>query len=160
MASEAQRAAKALVDRRIDRFESRHSLEESKSRLAAAIERARPEGRVVFTPRWSTAEGKTILDAGFDPPPRTQRTLMLTSVAMLLLIVATGWALQGPGEVEPGTWLLALFTALAILGLPFAFIAMGSNRMAEESRIVRAIRAALMDEEEKLPPPKRWEDET
>ena len=152
MASEAQRAAKALVDRRIERFESRHTLEESQSRLAAAIERARPEGRVVFTPRWSTSGGKTILEAGFDPPPRTQRTLMLMSIALMLLILATAWALQSPGEVEPATWLLALFTALTVLGLPFVFIAMGSNRMAEESRIQRAIRTALMDEETGSPP--------
>ena len=159
MASEAKRAAQALVDRRVDRFESRHPLEESKSRLAAALQRARPEGRVVLTPRWSEAEGKAILDAGFDPPPRTQRFLRLTSIAITLLILATAWALLSTGDVPPATWLLALFTALAVLGLPFVFIAMGSSRLAEEARILRAIRAALLDEEERLPPAKKWDDD-
>jgi len=50
-------------------------------------------------------------------------------------------------------------TALAVLVMPWVFVAMGSSRLAEEARIVRAIRAALMDEDEKLPPPKRWDDE-
>jgi hypothetical protein len=147
MASEAQRAARALVDRRIDRFESRHPLEESRSRLAGALERARPEGKVLFTPRWTTAGGKTVLEAGFDPPARTERFLQLVSIAMTLLIAATAWAVWSSKEVEPLTWLLALFTGLTVLGLPFVFIAMGSSRAAEESRIQRAIRAALMDED-------------
>jgi hypothetical protein len=157
--TEARRAAQALVARRVERFESGHALEEAQSRLAAALERARPEGRVVFTPRWTSSDGKTILDAGFDPPPRTQRFLTLTSAAVTLLILATVWALMGAGEVPPGAWLLGLFTALTVLGLPFVFIAMGSSRMAEESRIQRAIRAALVDEEERLPPAKKWADE-
>ena len=159
MASEAQRAAKALVDRRIERFESRHPLAQSQARLAGALDRARPEGHVTFTARWSTVDGKAVLEAGFDPPARTQRFLQLTSLAMTLLIAATAWALWSSPEVVPATWLLALFTGLTVLGLPFVFIAMGSNRLAEESRIVRAIRAALMDEEEKLRPAKKWDDE-
>jgi hypothetical protein len=46
-----------------------------------------------------------------------------------------------------------------MLAMPWIFVAMGSSRLAEEGRITRAIKAALMDAEEKLPPAKKWEED-
>jgi hypothetical protein len=159
MASEAKRAARALIERRVERFESRHPLDESRTRLDAALARAHPEGRVVLTPRWAEEAGKAVLEAGFDPTARAQRFLKVASLAMTLLIAMNAWLLLASPSGDPGAWLLTLFTVLAVLGLPFVFIAMGSSRLADEARIRRAIRAALLDEEEKLPPAKKWDDE-
>jgi len=159
MASETQRAARALVERRTERFESRHGLEASRRRLDDTLSRARPRGRVVFTPEWKSEDGKVFLDATFAPPPRVGLFLKSTSIAMTLLVAATVWALVAQDAGAATAWLFGLFTAFTILALPFVYVAMGSARAAEETRITRAIRAALMDEEEKLPPAKKWEDE-
>ena len=157
MASEARRAARALVERRSERFESRHPLGESKARLQDTLSRARPEGRVVFTPEWKSEGATTVLEAHFAPPARVDRVLKGTSVAMSLLVAATLWALVSDASTPALAWLTALFTGFAILALPFVYVAMGSNRLAEEARIQRAIRAALLDEEERLPPAKKWD---
>jgi hypothetical protein len=159
MASEAQRAARALVEHRVERFESRHPPAESEARLRDALARARLEGRVLLKPTWSTNEGKAVLDAAFAPPRRVSTILKSLSTALTLLVLATVWAFVAPGVDAATQWLLGLFTFFATLTLPWVFIAMGSSRLAEESRIRRAIRAALMDEEEALPPAKKWEDE-
>jgi hypothetical protein len=157
VASEARRAARALIEQRVERFESRHATDVSKARLEAALARARPTGRVVFTPHWIVEDGRAVLEAGFAPPPRIDTILKATSIAMVLLVAATAWAFVEAGEAL--AWMLGLSTCFMVLGLPFVFVALGSNREAEESRIRRAIRAALMDEEEKLPPMKKWGDE-
>ena len=159
MASETQRAARALVERRTERFESRHDLEVSRRRLEDTLSRARPGGRVVFTPEWQSDQGKVILQATFAPPPRVGLFLTSTSVVMTLLVAATTWALVAEDAGTATAWLLALLTGFTILALPLVYVGMGSARMAEETRITRAIRAALLDEEEKLPPAKKWEDE-
>ena len=56
-------------------------------------------------------------------------------------------------------FLLPLVTILAVIGFPFVTLALASNREALESRVRRAIRAALVDEDEKFPPRQRWADE-
>ena len=159
MASEAQRAARALMERRVDRFESRHRLAESRSRLEGTLARARLEGQVVFTPEWREADGKVVLDAGFSPPARVGIIVKALSVALTLLVAATAWILLSPASGASASWLLALVTGLAVLTLPWVFVAMGSGRLAEEDRIARAIRAALQDEDERLPPMKKWEED-
>jgi hypothetical protein len=159
MASETRRAARALVDRRVERFESRHPLGESQSRFAAAIANARLEGRVEFSPAWSSQGETAVLEAQFAPPARTQRFLKAVSIAMSVLIGMTLWAIFSPSADSATAWLLGLFTAFAILALPFVFVGLGSSREAEESRIRRAIRAALLDEDPQLPPQQRWKDE-
>ena len=157
--SEARRAAKALVEKRVERFESRYGADESRARLEASLARARPEGRVAFTPTWVDLEGKVALDADFAPAPRTAKILNGLSIAITLLIAFTVWALVTGSAGEAGSWLLGLTTVLAILAMPWIFVGMGSSRLAEEARIVRAIRAALQDEDEKMPPARKWEDE-
>jgi hypothetical protein len=159
MATEAQRAARALVERRVERFESRHPRAESETRLRDALSRTGLEDRVFLTPTWTTIEGKAVLDAAFAPPPRVSTILKSLSTALTLLVLVTVWAFVAPGVDVATQWLLGLFTFFAMLTLPWVFIAMGSSRLAEEARIRRAIRAALMDEEEGLPPAKKWEDE-
>ena len=89
MPTEAQRAARALVDRRVERFESRYPLAESRARLEGTLSRARLEGRVIFTPQWRDADGKTMLEASFAPPSRVGVILKTLSVALTLLILAT-----------------------------------------------------------------------
>jgi hypothetical protein len=159
MASEAQRAARALMERRVERFESRHGMAESQARLADTLSRARLEGRVVFTPEWRDADGKVLLDAGFTPPKRVGMVLKTLSVTLTLLILATAWAQLSVDAGPSSRWLLTLSTVIAMLIMPWVFVAMGSSRLAEEARIVRAIKAALMDEEERLPPMKKWDEE-
>jgi hypothetical protein len=159
MATEAQRAARALMDRRVERFESRYPMAESRKRLEATLSRARPEGRVVFVPEWREADGKALLDASFSPPPRVGVMLKTLSLALTLLILATAWAMLTGAAGSSASWLLGLSTGLAMLAMPWIFVGMGSSRLAEEARITRAIRAALVDEEEKLPPAKKWDDD-
>lgn len=153
MASEARRAAKALIEHRVERFESRHAAEESRSRLESALANARPEGRVVFTPRWDSAGPLCVLNAEFAPAPGIQRFLKAASIAMSLLLAASAWLIFTPRpEGDALGFLLPLFTGLAILALPFVFVAMGSNREAEEARIRKAIRVALIDDDARHPP--------
>lgn len=159
MASEARRIAKALVETRSERFESRHGLGDAQERLQAAIAKARPDGRVLFTPRWSSAGAGSILEAQFAPPPRTHRLLKSMSLAMTALVAASIWAVVSPRAGDALGFLLPLFTGLAILALPFVFVALGSNREAEEARIRKAIRVALLDEEDLFPPRQSWSDE-
>lgn len=158
MASETRRAAKALIERRVERFESRHALDESKARLQAALATSSLKGRVVFTPSWGTDGGKAVLDAEFAPPPRTQCFLKAMSLAMSLLVAASLWAAVAPQSGATLAYLLPLVTGFAILALPFVFVALGSNREAEEARIRKVIRVALLDEEEKRPQQQRRND--
>ena len=56
-------------------------------------------------------------------------------------------------------FLWPLTTALGILALPFVAVGLNSQREAAEAAIRKAIRVALLDEAERLPPPQRWDDE-
>jgi hypothetical protein len=156
--SEMRRAAKALVEHRTERFESRHPLAESKLRLDAAISKLRLGGATRFRPSWRDEDGKAILQAEFLPRARTQAVLTSCSLVLTSLVVASAWLLI---TTEDGAlrYLVPLFTSLSILAFPFVALSLSSNREAEESRIRRAIRVALLDEAERLPPPKKWDDE-
>ncbi len=155
--SEMKRAARALVEVRSERFESRHALEESKARLAEALERARATGRSVFTPAWSAEGDRAVLEARFAPPASTVRLLKALSAGMALAVAASAWAIATQeGSVQ---FLLPLTTVLAVLALPFVALGLGSQREAEEARIRKAIRVALLDEEDRLAPRQRWDDE-
>ena len=156
--SEITRISKALIESRVERFESRHGLIQSQQRLAASLASARLDKRVVFTPNWKTESSVTILQARFDPAAKTQRFLKTMSIAITLLIIGAVWAAMSSSEPALA-WLLPIFTVLVVLAFPFVFVAMGSNREAEESRIRKAIRVALIDEDPAYPPPQRWKDE-
>ena len=155
--SEIRRVARALVERRTERVESRHPLDESKARLEAALARARVEGASAFTPAWQEAGGHAVLEASYAPPPRLHRLLQGLSLAMALALAGSAWAIATQeGSIA---FLVPLATGFAILGLPLVILGLGSRRTAEEARIAKAIRVALLDEEERLPKPQRWEDE-
>jgi len=153
--SEIRRLAKALVETRVERFESRHPREEAERRLDAGLARARLAGATLFARQWS-AEGQ-VLEATFAPVPRTQVILRMLSLGIAAAVGVSVWVLAN--EEGAVRFLMPLFTGLAILALPFVAVALGSQREAEEERIRRAIRVALLDEEERLPPQQRWEDE-
>lgn len=155
--SEMRRIARALVQGRSERFESLHGAEESKARLAGALERAQLTGRTVFTPSWEQQGDVAVLVARFDPPGGTLRLLKVFSVGMALLVAASAWAVAShEGSLR---FLLPLSTAFAILAMPFVALGLGSQREAEEARILKAIRVALRDEEQRMAPQQRWEDE-
>ena len=83
--------------------------------------------------------------------------LQAISVVMVLALAATGWAIATQeGAIA---FLVPMVTVFAILGLPIVTLGLGSRRAAEEARIAKAIRVALLDEEERLPPQQRWKDE-
>ena len=155
--SELKRAAKALMETRSERFESRHGLGESRSRLEQALGRIDAAGPSVFTQAWSEQAGRAILEARFAPPRRTQRLLQVLSLGMSLAVVVSGWAIAT--QDGPMQFMLPLFTVLAILALPFVALGLSSQREAMESRVKRAIRVALLDEPERMPAPQRFEDE-
>jgi hypothetical protein len=155
--SEMKRAARALVETRSERFESLHDLAQSKARLDAALSRMGVERSSVFTSRWIEEGGRAVLEARYAPPARTLRLLQGLSLGMALAVAASAWAItawEGPMQFA-----LPLFTALAILALPFVALGLGSQREAHEARLRRAIRTALRDEPERMPPPQQWEDE-
>jgi hypothetical protein len=156
--SEMKRAAKALIEHRTERFESRHPLAESKARLDAAITKLKLAGASRFRATWIEEDNKAILQAEFLPRARTQAVLTASSAILSLLVLASAWLIYSR---EGGTarYLVPLFTGLSILAFPFMALALSSNRAAEESRIRKAIGVALLDEEEKFPPPHRWKDE-
>lgn len=155
--SELKRAARALVEVRSERFESRHPLAESRSRLEQALGRIEAGHASVFTQSWSEQDGRGVLEARFAPPPRTQRQLQGLSLGMTLAVAASAWAIATQeGALQ---FLLPLFTGLALLALPFVALGLSSQREAAESRVRRAIRIALLDEAERLPQQQRWDDE-
>lgn len=143
----ARRAARALVERSTERFESRHGLDESRARLEAQLARARPGAHVVFTPKWTADGDRAVLDAEFAPAAATQRVLRLVSLSLALLVAASAWAIFSSQESAVLRFLLPIATLLAMLGMPLAVAGLGSQREAAEARIRKAIRAALVDEE-------------
>lgn len=155
--SDFRRAAASLLEPRTERFESRHGVEESRRRLKEALARLRPPPATRFVEAWSESGGKALLAATYEPSTVTRLFLHLASLGFVLLIAASAWALsRSEGAAR---YLLPMVTVLGVLGFPFVTLGMSSARDAEESRIRRAIRAALLDEDEKYPPPQRWNDE-
>jgi hypothetical protein len=149
MASSMRRSAQALVEQRRERFTSRHPELESRRRLEQALTRAGvTAGPPRFETHWRTEEGHTILDAVFGPSPRVKAALEVLSIVMLALVVASIFTLAS-ADPPPALYLLVVFTLLAILGAPFVALGLASQREADEAVIRRAIRAALVDGEER-----------
>ena len=154
--SEMKRSAASLVERRTERFESVHDAAASRARVAAALDRARIARPWPFTARWSDAP--VALEVTHAPSAGARVFLNLASIAFVLLVWASGWALM-KSDSETLRFLLPLATLLLVLGFPFVTLAMASNRAAYEARVRKAIRAALRDEDEGFPPRQRWGDE-
>ena len=147
MPSEMRRLAKALVETREESYVSRHALEQSKTRLEAAL--ASLDAKALrFERSWRSDAGRVSLEVRFAPAPRTRWFLQASSVVLMLLIASSAWAFIAPGEDQSARFLLPLAAVLGILAFPFVVVALGSQREAEEARIRRAIRRALTDEDE------------
>ena len=152
-----RKAAASLVEVRHQRFESRHDLATSRERMARALERARVETPWPFATAWSEADGRAILDVTYSPSPAAQWFLKLASTGFIALLAASAWAVMR-AEAETTRFLVPMVTVLAVLGFPLVTLAMASSRAARESRVQRALRAALLDADEAYPPAKRWDD--
>ena len=159
MPSELRRVARALVERRTERFESRHSREESIARLQPALAALGLKGATQFHGDWKVEDGKVHLEAQFAPARSTRQFLNTSSLALTLLLAAGAWALLWPQEDRSIQFLLPLAAVFAILAFPFVAAALGAQREAEEARIRRAIRKALLDEDDKPPAQQRRDDE-
>lgn len=157
--SDMRRAARALVETHTERFESRHRTEEASRRLDMALAKLHGYGAVVFASRWEGSGQGSALIAQFAPPAKTQRLLKALSLGMALLIGASIWAVVSAEVSGSARFLLPMIAVLAILGFPFLVLGLASSRQSDEARIRKAIRIALLDEDEAFPPPQRWADE-
>lgn len=154
--SDMRRAARRLVEPRSESFASNFSVQESRRRLDAALAKL-PAGERTFKASWSGGGDAAMLTATFEPSRKILRILQMLSVAMFLLVAAAlaSWFMAEPAMA----WMVTITAVLAFLGFPFVILGLASHQDARESRIQRAIRVALEDEAEKLPPPQRWADE-
>ena len=156
--SEMRRAARRLVEPIVETYDSRHPLEESRRRLEAGLARIPARERADLAIEWIAREGLAVLRATFGPARRTRRFLMALSLAMAFFVGLTAWAATGATS-RVFLYLSATWTVLAILGFPLVILGLASAKEAREARIRKAIRVALLGEEERLPPRQRWEDE-
>jgi hypothetical protein len=146
MPSEMRRAARALVESRVETFASPSAAGPARERLERALAHAGTPRAFVFAGRWAEREGGAVYEASFDPAPGTQRFLGGLSALLVALIAASAWALASEGASPAARFLLPFLTGLAIVAMPIAVIAVATRREAEESRVRRAIRAALEEE--------------
>jgi len=154
--SEMRRAAAGLVERRVERFESHHGLEESRSRLRAALERAKLRDVLAFEESWQEEDGRAVLVATFEPSGRVKRFLEISSLVFALMIGASAWILFSTDESAALRFLLPLVTVFGVLGFPFVALAIASRRDARESQLRRAVaRAFAADDTAGTVPPAR-----
>jgi hypothetical protein len=146
MPSEMRRAARALVESRVETFASPSAGEPARERVERALARVGSPRAFVFAGRWSERDGQAVYEAAFDPAPGTQRFLNGLSAALMALIAASAWVLVSGSAPPAARFLLPFFTGLAIIGMPLAVIAVATRREAEESRVRRAIRGALEED--------------
>ncbi len=156
MASEMRRAAQALVASRRETFETAHALDSAQRRLERSLAELPAPRAVRYRGEWKSVAGRPVFEASFEPTARARRFLNAASVVLGLLVLASAWAIWAPGENPVMKFLVPLSTALAILAFPLVVAALASHREAEESRIARAIKRALRDEES-YPPAERWD---
>lgn len=155
--SETRQLARSLVEPEPASFDSRHPRAESIERVRGAargFELDLDGEHVVITARNARYEGKWVgsadalrLEGEFIAGTRVQGFLKITSAVMVLLVGASAWILWTGADESPARFLVPLVTLLAILGLPFVVTGIASAREADKSRIRKALRLALEDEE-------------
>lgn len=158
MPSEMRRVAKALVARRSESFASRYPPGEGEARLAGALRGFAPK-RMRYAPAWKDGAGGTTLEVRFEPSPATDFFLKSSSVVLTLMLAASAWAMLSPQAGSSIRFLVPMLAALGILLFPFVIAALGAQREAEEANLRRAIRKALVDADDKVSPPQRWDNE-
>lgn len=146
MASETRRIAMSLVESRVESFRSRYSRDESAARLGKALHGFTPT-RMRYTTTWREESGALHLDVSLVPAPRIAWFLKAASLAFVLLIAVTLWAVFVVDGETVLTFLVSLACVLGILAFPLVAVALGAQREAEEATMRRAIRRALVDEE-------------
>jgi len=157
--------ARSLVEPEPLTLESRHGRAESIERLrrAARAFRAEFDGERVtiaadsahLEARWEGGAQDLRLEGQFVPGRKTRLALYGMSLVMTLLIAASAWLVLAT-ETGSARFLVPLFTGLAVLGLPFVFTGMASVAEADRSRIRKALRVALQDEEERF---RKWDED-
>lgn len=158
MRSETRRIASALVETRTESFTSRHPRAESEVRLDAAITARKPRLSIVDATWTESADGPRV-EVRSAPARAIHRLLLASSLVLTMLIASSVWVLFAPGEPAPLKFLVPLVTVLGVLGFPLVIVGMGSQREAEDERLRRAIRHALLDEAE-FPRPLRDDERT
>jgi hypothetical protein len=144
--SEMRRIAAALVGVRTETFESRYGAAESRAKVDATLPKVGTKvTRMDLT--WVPEALPPRLEVRFSPGTKVHLFLRLSSIVITGAILGSFWLVMH-GEETPMRFLVPLMTVLAILGFPFAVLAIGSNREADEARVVKAIRRAIVDEEQ------------
>lgn len=144
--SEMRRAAAGLLERRVERFPSRYSLEESRLRVDDALARSHHHDLASFVPEWIVEDGRVTLQATFEPARSTPLLLRVTSLVFAMMVGASAWVLLSAEDHEALRFLLPLATALGMLGFPFVTLALASTRAAREAQVRRAVRRAIVEE--------------
>ena len=156
--SESRRLARSLVEPEPFSLESRFPRDES-------IERLRRSGRAFQTmvvgervsivaasarleARWEGSVDRWKLVGEFKPGRRMGIALQVLSLIFLLLVAASGWVIWAT-DTGAARFLLPLVTVLAVLAFPFIITGMASSGEADRARIRKALRVALLDEEER-----------
>jgi hypothetical protein len=150
--SEMRRAAASLVQRRVERFESRYGLEESRSRVDDALARSQHHDLAFFVPEWNVEDGKVTLQANFEPAARIALVLRIASLAFVAMVAASAWVLLSAEDHGALGFLLPLATGLGVLAFPFVTLALASNRAAREAQVRRAVRRAIVEDDSRVPP--------
>jgi hypothetical protein len=144
--SEMRRIAAALVGTRTETFESRYGAEASRAKVDAALPKVDTQvTRVDLT--WPPAAMPPRLEVRFSPGTKVGLFLRLASIVLTLAVLASIWLVMR-GEETSMRFLVPLMTVLAILGFPMAVLAIGSSRESDEARVVKAIRRAIVEEEQ------------
>ena len=157
--SEVRRAAKSLMERRVETFGTLHPLEPSRARLEREFAALGSPRSVVFAGRWTQRDGREVYEATFAPQRRTRWFLNAMSIVLSSLVASSAWVLYAAEEGAPLKFLLPLGTVLSVFAFPLVVAMLASHREADESRIRRAIRRALEDADRGYPPPQKWDDE-
>jgi hypothetical protein len=140
-----RRAARALVETRVETFEVPGAAEGARERVERALADLGAPRALRYRGAWDTADGHTTYVGTFEPSPGTPMLLNLTSVAIVALIAVSAWVVLAAHADSSSRFLLPLLTVLGIIAFPFVIAGFAARREAEESRIARAIRAALAD---------------
>lgn len=165
--SETRRLARALVEPEAVTMDSHYSRAESIQRLrdAARAFTLTADGESVaiaarqasFVGSWQGGAEDLRLVGELRPAPRNRVTLAAISLTLVAvgLLAAGAWIFDVP---TPQRYLMTMMFTLSVLFMPYFIVGIGSSGEADRSRIRKALRVALQDEEER-PPAKKWDDE-
>ena len=147
MGSEVRRAAVALVASREERFTTRRTAADARERLDHALA-LMSFSRVIVKREWVEGAQGPQLVVQLEPVPGLQRWLRGASLVLVALLAASVWAISSQDVSRSIAFLVPMATGFAVLAMPIAAAALGSQREGEEARLRKAIRTALADDPE------------